>query len=49
MDGTLALSTSSNVSGSMVVWTFSVFCCPGVGARNPLLTPPRIETVSASP
>ena len=49
VDGTLALSTSCNVSGSMVVCTLSVFCWPGVGARNPLLMPPRTEIVSLSP
>ena len=48
VDGTVALSTSSRVSGSMVVCTFRAFCWPGVGARNPVLTPPRTETASSS-
>ena len=48
VDGTVALSTSSRVSGSMVVCTLSAFCCPGVGTRNPVLTPSRTETASSS-
>ena len=49
VDGTLALSTSCSVSGSIVVCTFSVFCWPGVGARKPVLTPPRTEISSVRP
>ena len=48
VEGTVALSVSSSWAFSSVC-TLIAFCWPGVGARNPVLTPPRTETAPLSP
>ena len=47
VDGTTPLFVNCPPMNAVV--TLNACCCPGVGARNPLLTAPRTETTSVSP
>ena len=46
MDGTTPLLV--NCPPMKAVVTLNAFCCPGVGARNPVLTAARNENASCS-
>ena len=46
MDGTTPWLVNCPPTNAVV--TLNAFCCPGVGARNPLLTAPRSASVSVN-